>query len=341
MRKNSRRGSILILALWVLSFLTIISVNIGLRIRQKINLISRIETRSQLHHIASAGIKKAISALKSDLRRNNQSYTPSGKEYRHNNTEAFNRIEIGEGEADVFYNYYDWGQDKPERRFGIVDEEGKINLNTASAIVIMRLIGQVLRINEEEAQALALAIVDWREMGKTTLTGFYSDEYYQNLQFPYQVKNAHIEIFDELLLIKGIDEKLLSKLTPFVTIYGSGEININTASAQVLYSMGFDAPLIEKIMTARRGNDGEEATNDDFIFQKTFDIASDMLRFVKLDGDEIKQLDYFNSVGEIKTNSFFYSIRSEAIVAHKTDTLTIECVYNVRDNRIEYWREKY
>ena len=72
---KTNKGSILILALWTLTFLTVLAVQIGLIIRQRISLVSRIESRLQLQDMATAGIQKAIAALRLDLTRNGNIYT--------------------------------------------------------------------------------------------------------------------------------------------------------------------------------------------------------------------------------------------------------------------------
>ena len=43
---------------------------------------------------------------------------------------------------------------------------------------------EALAINSEGASGLVSAISGWREYGETTLTGFYSDDYYSSLPYP-------------------------------------------------------------------------------------------------------------------------------------------------------------
>ena len=51
------------------------------------------------------------------------------------------------------------------------------------------------------------------------------------------VKNAQLYSIDELLLIKGIDRAAYEKLSPYITVYGDGLININGAEKPVLMSL--------------------------------------------------------------------------------------------------------
>ena len=127
---------------------------------------------------------------------------------------------------------------------------------------------------------------------------------------------------------------------PFITIYGNGQVNINTASPEVLKALGLSEDVIEKVLMVRRGFDSREFSVDDHIFYKTFDIASEILSLTKLEIAQIKQIDLLNLAKKIKTNSSFYLIESQAKIQNKEEVLRIACVYNVMENRIEYWREK-
>ena len=337
--QKNREGSVLILAVWTVLFLSIFAARIGLRIRQRATLASRLETRSKLHFIAEAGIKKAIAGLRVDLVKNKGIYSSFGKYYRHNNGDEFKNIIIGEGVSEVTYIFHrDFNTS--EKRYGFVDEERKININVVDLVTLTRLIQQVSGLDENKSQGIAEAIIDWREIGKTQTTGFYSDDYYSNLEYPYEPKNGDFELIDELLLIKGIDKNIFNTLRDFITIYGDGKVNINTASAEVLSVLGLSSEVINKLFLARRGVDGIEDTADDYVFQRTYDIASEMKSFVKLKLNEVKQINDLNKFGLIKTNSSFYFIESKGVMSQKKDTLNISCLYNAEENKIEYWREK-
>ena len=94
-------------------------------------LLSRIENRSNLQQIAEAGIKKAIAALKYDFRLPEKRFSAYSKNYRYNNEQAFKQVQLHKGSFDVVYDYYDGTSAKPIKRYGIVDEERKLNINIA------------------------------------------------------------------------------------------------------------------------------------------------------------------------------------------------------------------
>jgi type II secretory pathway component PulK len=292
-----------------------------------------------LRFIAQAGIKKSIAVLRSDIEHNGFVYTSYSKYLRHNNPEKFKDIGIGQGFFSI-YHHDTAMPDESDVRYGFTDEESKININYVPVHVLTKLITRVAVPDQDEAQSIAEAIVDWRTTGNSSTTGFYSDEFYDNLERPYPPKNYEFESFDELLLIRGVTPGILDMLKPFITIYGDGRININTAPAVVLEVAGFSSALVEKLLQVRRGLDGKEATMDDHVFLKTFDLASEISGFIKLTEAEVKEIDVLNDRDLLKLNSTYYRIASEAHLASRKNALLIECVYNSVENRIENWREK-
>ncbi len=338
---NNKTGSILIFSLWVLTFLTIFAVQIGLGIRSKISLLSRIEDRSQLHYLAQAGVKRAISVLRLDMQNNAGVYNIDTKINRHNNRYQFSSFDLGRGSFEIFYHPLDSLSSDVSKHYGVVDEERKLNINVADAIELKRLLSYLLSYDNSLAEELAAAILDWREFGKSSLTGFYSDEYYANLSHAYSPKDYDFEVLEELLLLKGMTQEIYEKISPFMTVYGEGQVNVNTAPKAVLVALGLDEAVAGKVLDVRMGNDGQENTADDYIFLKTYDIASIVRGFVELTEQQMKQIDYINGKGRITINSFFYKILSQASLEGKTMMLTALAVYNSNENIIEYWREKY
>lgn len=337
---NQQKGSILILTLWVLTFLTIFAVNIGLQIRQRVTFLARIENRSNMHFLAQAGIKKAIAILRQDLNQHAQIYTSLGKAVRHNNIDDFKDIKLGSGVFNVRYEVSDLAQPKKVKQYGFIDEERKININRANRQILKNLMLLVAVNDEDDASTLAEAIIEWREYGLTQITGFSSEGYYATLEHPYDVKDFEFEVIEELMLVRGFTPQIYERLLPYITIHGDGLVNINTASKAVLRILGLDEAVADKLIFVRKGVDETEFTEDDYIFYKTFDIASEVATFVELKKEEIQQIDALNVGKLIKTNSSYFTIESHAYVKLDQPEWTIRATYNARDNMIVYWREK-
>ena len=85
--------------------------------------------------------------------------------------------------------------------FGITDEASKVNLNSGSRDLIGRLPG----ISTE----LAAAIIDWRDADSEVTTGGAESEFYLMLPDPYECKNLPLETVEELFLIRGATADVL------------------------------------------------------------------------------------------------------------------------------------
>jgi type II secretory pathway component PulK len=113
-------------------------------------------------------------------------------------TDTFEAMEVGEG---YFWILQSNLEDDREYRYGLTDEAGKINLNTASVEMLQKLPNMTAE--------LAASIIDWRDTDSDVTTGGAEDEYYLLQPMPYHCKNKPLETVDELLLIKGASEDLL------------------------------------------------------------------------------------------------------------------------------------
>jgi type II secretory pathway component PulK len=333
-------GFILIVALWTLTFLTVLAVAIGVGTRQKIILLDRLETRSRVHLAVEAGIKKAVAVLVDDLEESQFRYTPKAKARRHNNASEFSNIQLGDRLIDVVCPVYDDVAGKIVERYGVCDEQAKLNLNVVDKLTLSNLIGDVLGSAAVEAAQLAENIVDWRDYGRHTAEGFFSDDYYKNLEFPYAMKEQPFERIDELFLVKGVSRDIYDALMPYVTVYGDGRVNVNTASRKILGALGLNEVVVDKILKARRGADGREATEDDHIFFQIFDIASEVNSLVALEDKETRQIDALNTRNLLTTDSMIYSMISRVRSEGKPMEKSIVAVFNAFSNKFDYWYEK-
>ena len=328
------RGSVLLIALWSLCLLTVFAVYLGYGVRQKITLIERLNSRDNLHFIADAGLKQAIA----ELRREDRTEYDALNETWSDNPVLFQQVNIGHGEFSVCYNYPNFYSGFEETRYGLVDEERKLNLNTAGLDEIQRLITIVADFDETDAHRLAAAIVDWRDSdNKLSIPlGSAEDRYYRNLSNPYEAKDAEFEVFEELLLVRWMSQEVLDKLKNYITIYSNGNINLNTAPGQILLALNLTDELVDKIVSFRSGEDEIEATSDDNIFSSPSNIVTELSQFYELSDPEIASLSNLVSTGKISTGSSTFMVRSIAQLYKRE--LQIICVVN-REGQILSWNE--
>lgn len=119
---------------------------------------------------------------------------------------------------------------------------------------------------EDEAVALIEALRDWLDPDDDEI-GLDGAEntYYQGLEDPYSCKNGRLESVEELLLVKGFTREILyggedrAGIAKFLTPYGDGTINVNTAAPEVLMSLdyGIDYELATQMVAHRDDEDNE------------------------------------------------------------------------------------
>ncbi len=336
---KQQRGTILILALWTLTFLSVLAVSIGGGIRQKFILLERLEERQKLRLTTEAGIKKAIALLiASQNSATAHLFSIAEKSLSGDNARQFSNIALNDSVCEVSVPIFAPQGKKQGQRFGIEDEEGKLNLNKADVNTLNALIQNVTGLSELQSGKLATAIYDWRISKEEDSEGFFKDVYYDNLQYPYVQKHGNFETLDELLLVKGMSQNIFDQLVHYATIYGNGKVNINTASKPALMVLGLSEGAADKLLQCRQGTDGAEGTEDDYIFLHASDIIVD-LQNEKLNGNEVAEFNELNSTGKITTMSSNYSIRAVGHLLKKDVSKTISCIYNTSEHKIKYWKE--
>lgn len=184
----------------------------------------------------------------------------------------------------------------------LVDEESKIGINSVSEAVIARLPG----LNPEAA-------------GKI----FVSD------LKPFIVKEG-------ILLVEGITEEMYNRFKDIITVYGAGKININTAGTEVLTAIGLDDGLAQIIKKFRAGLDGEEATDDDEVFENTAEIVDKLRSYTGFSSEQEQALAALISQNIITVESKEFSLQIDTQILDKP-----AMKYNIvmDKDKIKQWME--
>ena len=334
LKKMKKTGSILLLALWSLCLLGVFSVYLGYGARQKIFLVQRLNSRDSLYFIADAGLKQAIKEIRNDSILEQDSLN----EDFYNNQSVFKDREVGLGKFSVSNIYPDNKELILKTNYGVIDEERKLNLNNAELEDIQRLIEIVSGFEDIDARGLAASIVDWRDEDSelSIPLGSAEDRFYRNLANPYEAKDGNLQVFDELLMVRGMTREILDKLKNYITIYGNGNLNINTATREVLLALGLNEYLVGKIIDFRVGEDAIEATFDDNIFVAPSAITADLSQFTSLSPSEIADLSNLVASGMLATRSDHF--RAEIQAQLGKSKLQLIGVFN-REGKIISWQE--
>jgi type II secretory pathway component PulK len=293
MKNNTSKGIILITSLWIIAILTVFAVSLARQALISIRLASYDIDRQKAYFIAHAGILRAISEKMLEYKTGMSTEIDALSQSWANNKELFFRREFGEGTYTLWYEHHVLNNDGATSlvMHGLMDEQSKINLNIADESILRNILLYV-DVEQDYAVEMAGSILDWRDpdsaVASTPERLLYGAEndYYQGLSPAYSCKNIDFDHIYELVLVKGFTSEIIDKIKPYLTVYGDGRVNINTASFPVLHALfgpGFPG-LAGKIADYRAGADGIPGTKDDRWFSigpVVVDRASDGMVEIK------------------------------------------------------------
>jgi type II secretory pathway component PulK len=298
-------------------------------------LLNRLDERDQARYAADAAFALAVLKIpKSELQKqydalmDGWSYDPTFQDVR-------------VGEASVTVGYRNTGQGALAQSFvyGLQDEESKINLNHAKRVQLQRLLRIVLSCSETERQSLAASLVDWRDKNSelSIPMGSAEDHEYQQLQYPYEAKDDDFEVLDEILLVQGMTDAYFEKIKDYVTVWGSGKVNINTAPKIILSVLGLSDDIVEKILLYRAGEDGIAGTEDDQVFVSVSEVTPRLSQRFSLTDSQVADLIDIQEK-YLTASSSAFRIEMNISLKNKNTNRRAMAVF-ARDGKVLYWQE--
>jgi len=249
-RRNTLRhrrvsGQAMIACLAVLAFVTAIIGPISMGLLLEARVTRNREDKLTTFYLARSGLEVGARLLLVDDRSSDalsDGWSSGAAE--------LSKIELDDGSYSIMYRQPDTG----ERRYGIVDEERKLNINTADR-------GTIRALDPAFTEEIAKAIISRREKRP-----------FASIQ----------EIFE----LPGVPPDLLSKPTEelpggiegLLTVFGDGKVNVNTAPLHVLKCLEpLTAQQAELLVARRYGQDGEAGTADDAAFADLAEVRQFLL----------------------------------------------------------------
>ncbi|MGC2064395.1 MAG: type II secretion system minor pseudopilin GspK [Thermodesulfovibrionales bacterium] len=226
-RQNNNRGMALVLTLMVVTLITAMVVEFAYGVYVSTSALHNWQTSQQLSLAARSATQLATRLIVEQ-----KTLTPNYPGvFENSQTIPFEELE---GTISI----------------RIEDENARFNINTlvpANGIVdkdkgaypsFIRLLNAV-NLKPE----IAARIVDWIDPDSIPTIQGAEDG----------AKNGPLDSIDELLAIPGIEPEAFERLQPYVTIYTSGQVNINSASVPVLMSLSdaIDRKMAENIARYR------------------------------------------------------------------------------------------
>ncbi len=237
--KRSRRGSALLMVLWLTAALSAVGLAVANNVRGETERTETNMDDARSYFAARGAIEQA--AL----------HIVWGPQFR---------------TPDGVPIYYVPGNPAMELTFpaatvhvDVIPETSKLNLNSARPDDIQRLL-LALGTPEDQAAEITAAIVDWRSRSNQQSPSSF-DSFYLSQSPSFVARHASFEENEDLLLVKGMTADLYygssldgsrTGLRDCVSIYGSaGAVDINTAKLATLEAIGIDAGDAGAIVKSR------------------------------------------------------------------------------------------
>lgn len=290
-----------IVALWILAVLSLASVGSAHRVSLELKVAQYELDRLRAAEAAEAGVRRAASEIQACL----AGTGCDGKGWM-DNPEAFEDVELDGSSFSV--RYIRRSPDGAEATvYGIRDEECRINVNRASQQILERIPGM--------SGEVVLRIIESRKGG--VRPGFDQEV------FGYAT-------LDEMRKRAGLPDDVFEMIEPYLTAYGSGRVNVNTAAPEVLLALGIPPAVVGRIEILRSA--GNPFTSSEL-------IMDDLETMGPLISEEIRALQFLTARGILSTISTAFRVESEGRSGRAK--VTIEAVLERRDRGglvATYWR---
>jgi general secretion pathway protein K len=219
--RRSQRGVALLLVLWACTLLAIMLGGYAMTARTE-GLQARYQfAQTQVHYAAEAGLSRAVYGLQDP--RLAERWLADGRPY----TFRFDGFTV---------------------RVSAVDEGGKVDLNSASPLVLQGLF-RAAGLRPDEAQKMAAAVVDWRGFDVSRQVGL--DVYAAN---GYKPRHSPFLSIEELQQVAGMTPALYRRIAGAITIWSGRESpDPNTAQSLALAAIpGMTPERAAQVLAARR-----------------------------------------------------------------------------------------
>lgn len=140
----------------------------------------------------------------------------------------------------------------------LTEENGKVDINTVSDVILKNLIVN-LGVSDEKADIIVDSMMDWKDADDLHRLHGAESDYYMSLPNPYKAKNANFDSLEELQMVKGITPEILygkagqKGLIDYLTLNSKDiKINVNAAPKEVLMAIpGMTQELADSLIAFR------------------------------------------------------------------------------------------
>jgi type II secretory pathway component PulK len=260
-----RHGFILVAALWLIVALGAVGLDASLRSRTRRLAAANVLDQTRARAAATAGTEYARSRLTAamldrafELRNERLSNARTARAQQSAARASVNSLFRS---SDPFDDPWREPQElvAPEMAFGdtrytlrVQDTGASLNLNAADERMLRQFFAQGLRVDYPLADRLAQAILDWRDEDDIPRIGGGEREEYLAARMPVLTPNRDFAELDELRHVLGMTPELYDQAREFLTLVGSGDVNVNAAPEAVLLALpGMTPAAVTTLLRAR------------------------------------------------------------------------------------------
>ena len=221
---SAQAGVALVLALWLLTLLTILAAGYGYAMRTETKLAIHGVELAGARASAEAGIWLAVNELLKPPPK--RQWLTDGTPYQ---------LDFGAGQI----------------RLRIRDEAGRIDLNAANDALLRGLLEKAARPGDDVTYMFN-AILDWRDPDSQRRSPGAEDRDYAGAG--YGAKDAPFNSIQELRLVAGMTDDVFRKIYPVLTLYsGQPGVHLQVATREVLLALpGGNEELVDAFLLARK-----------------------------------------------------------------------------------------
>lgn len=255
-----RNGFVVVLVLCMVMLLSVLLLGFNYESRTNLNVVDGVRKSEQALNCARAGLNIAIAIIRdtNDIHTNKTLLDLISGE---------KTFAVGNGECSITIT-----EENSRLNVNLLkDKDGKLDrTRTEQLLRLIDLLNREQTGHSHIGYGLVPSIIDWTDSDdEVTHLPFIQREnmgaesiYYSKLQVPYRCRNALLDTTEELLLVKGITQEVFERICDYVTVYGDGRININSASRQVIMCLSekMDVVLAQMIIDRREFNPFDSIT---------------------------------------------------------------------------------
>ena len=275
MNARGRGGFVLVAALWLLVALGAVGLDAALRSRTRRLAAANQLDETRAREAALAGTEYARSRLTAamldradELRSDALSRARSNRAQRRAATSSVRSLFRRSDPAED-----PWREPQelvvPDMLFGdarytlnLRDTGEALNLNDADGDVLRRFFAQGLRLDYAHADRLAQAILDWRDEDELPRVNGGEREQYLHEHMPMLPPNRDFAELDELRHVMGMTPELYRAARPYLTVIGSGDVNVNAAPEPVLLALpGMTPAAVAELLRLRESGETPRNSN--------------------------------------------------------------------------------